>query len=139
MTIVDPSDGTIAGSPTGGLRRLREGPHADAVLAMAFLVGLLATGVHWGGLVVGGVLVGVVASSTARAFVLGTYFGTVVLLAYAALLAWHGVLGAVAGATPLSLGTVAIALAIPTATAIVARLATPDTTPAGHSRSVSSE
>ena len=125
MSIAASSDGTLAERLTGRLHRLREGPYSEAVLATAFLVGLLATTVHWIGLVVGGVLVGVLASSTTRAFVLGMYVGAVVLLAYAALLVWHGVLGAVAGATPLSLGTVAIALAIPTATAMVVRFVTP--------------
>ena len=139
MTTADPSDGTLADSLPGKLHRLREGPHSDAALAMAFLVGLLATAVHWGGLVVGGVLVGVLASSTTRAFVLGLYLGAVVLVAYAALLVWYGVLGAVVGATPLSLGTVAIAVAVPTATAVVVRLVTPEAGPTGRSRSMPTE
>ena len=139
MTIADTSDGTIADTLTGRLHRLREGPYSEAAVAMTFLIGVLATTVHWGGLVVGGVLVGVLASSTARAFFLGLYFGAVVLLAYAALLGWYGVLGAVAGATPLSLATMSIGLAIPTATAVVARLVTPGTEPTERPRYASTE
>ena len=139
MTLADTSDGTITDTLTGRLHRLREGPYSEAAVAMTFLIGVLATAVHWGGLVVGGVLIGVLASSTSRAFVLGLYFGTVVLLAYAALLGWYGVLGAAAGATPLSLATVAIGLAVPTATAVVARLLTPGTEQTERPRSAPTE
>ena len=87
----------------------------------AFVVGLLAVTVHWTGLVVGGALVGLLATSTGRAVVLGFEFGLVVLVAYAVLLSWYGVLGAVLGAFPLSVGLVAVALGVPTVTAVVVR------------------
>lgn len=106
------------------LRWLRTGPHAETALALAFVVGLLATTVHWIGLVLGGVLVGLLAPSTSRATVLGFEFGLTVLVTYAAVLLWYGVLGAVFGAFPLSVGLIAIAVGLPTLVAAVVGYAT---------------
>ena len=106
---------------TTTLTRLRNGRRAEVALALAFSVGLLATTVHWAGLVIGGALVGILSVSTARAAVLGFEFGLVVLVAYAFVLSWSGVLGAVFGTFPLSVGLVAVALGVPTVTAAVVR------------------
>ena len=106
---------------TTTLTRLRSGRRAELALALAFAVGLLAATVHWTGLLVGGALVGILSVSTGRAAVLGFEFGLVILITYAFVLAWYGVLGAVFGAFPLSVGLVAVALGVPTVTAVVVR------------------
>lgn len=111
-------------SVTRRLRDLREGPRAETAVLAVFVVGLLASAVHWAGLVIAGALLGLVAVSTGRAFVLGVYFGAFVLAAYGAVLVWYGTLGSVAGAFPLSLGLLAVSVVLPTAAATIVRLGT---------------
>lgn len=108
--------------------RLRERRENELVLG-AFLLGLVAVlattlvpAVPPGtGLVVGGVLLGAVARSLARALQLGLYFGGLVLLCWGFALVLFGVLGPVAAATPLSLLAVALGLGLPTLAAVVVR------------------
>jgi hypothetical protein len=111
-------------SATERLRGLREGRRSETAVVAVFVVGLLVSAVHWAGLVVAGALLGLVAVSTGRAFVLGVYFGTFVLAAYGVVLAWYGTLGSVAGAFPLSVGLFAVSVALPTAAATIVRLGT---------------
>lgn len=66
-------------SVRSGLRWLREGPRADQVTVLAFLLGVVLGAVHWVGLFVGGALVGVVAPSFTRAVQQGLYLGVLVL------------------------------------------------------------
>jgi hypothetical protein len=108
----------------GRLDRLRQGRQSETAVVTVFVAGLLASSVHWVGLVVAGGTIGIVATSTTRAFVLGVYFGTFVLLAYGVVLAWYGTLGTVAGAFPLSVGLLAIAVVLPTLTAVIVRFGT---------------
>ena len=109
----------------GHLHAIRYGSRSELAVAAAVVVGIVATAGHWLGLVVAGALLGVVASSTGRALVLGCYFGFFVLVAYGIVLIWYGVLGAVAGAFPLSVGLVAVSVLVPTATAAIVRYGTP--------------
>lgn len=103
------------------LAAFRESDRAEPALAVAFLVGLVATAVHPGGLVVGGALVGLFAPSLSRAFVLGLTFGLTVLFAWAVVLVWFGTLGAVATAFPLVYIAVGSALGLPTLGAVAVR------------------
>ncbi|WP_178917029.1 hypothetical protein [Natronomonas gomsonensis] len=106
------------------LRGVREGPRTEAAILAVFVVGVIASAVHWAGLVVAGALLGLVAVSTGRAFVLGVYFGAFVLGTYGVVLAWHGTLGSVATAFPLSLGILAVSVVLPTAAATIVRFGT---------------
>lgn len=56
-----------------GLRALRESDRADPATLLAFLVGVPLGVIHPLGVAVGAVLVGLVAPTTGRAVVLGTY------------------------------------------------------------------
>jgi hypothetical protein len=106
------------------LRGVREGPRAEAAILVVFVVGVLASVVHWAGLILAGALLGLVAVSTGRAFVLGVYFGAFVLVAYGVVLAYHGTISAVATAFPLSLGLLAVSVVLPTAAATIVRFGT---------------
>jgi hypothetical protein len=103
------------------LAAFRRSDRVELALAVGFLVGLAATAVHPAGLVVGGILVGLFASSLARAFVLGLAFGISVLLAWAVVLLWFGSFGAVASAVPLIYVAVGSALGLPTLGAVAVR------------------
>lgn len=74
-----------------GLRTLRESDRADPVTLLAFLLGTALGVLHPVGLVVGAVLVGVVATTPARAVVLGTYLAglTIAVLSVVAWLSGH--------------------------------------------------
>jgi hypothetical protein len=103
------------------LAAFRRNDRVDLALAVAFLVGLVATAVHPAGLVVGGVLVGLFASSLSRAVVLGLAFGISVLVAWALVLLWFGTVLAVATATPLVYVSLAAGLGLPTLGAVAVR------------------
>jgi len=96
------------------LRRIREEPvpHWVALVA-AVVVGLALSTVHWLGLVAGGALVGLVATSLRRALVAALGFGVLVVLVWAALLALSGSLGKVLVMGEIAGLGVAIALAAP--------------------------
>ena len=66
------------------LERIRTDPRLHAVaLSIAVAVGLAAAWLHWLGLVVGGMLVGVVSRTLLRAALGGLGFGVLVLLVFA--------------------------------------------------------
>lgn len=104
--------------PTGvdnATTAVRTGRYADAALLVAFVVGFAASVGHWTGIVAAGVLVGLVAPSVARAFVLGVTFSLVLLAAFAAWMAWHGAFATWVGAGPIPLLAVAASSLAPVA------------------------
>jgi len=103
------------------LAAVRSGRGADLALVLATVLGLVATAVHWTGLVLAGALVGVVASSHARALVHGLSFGGVALLSFAAWLAVSGSLLAWTETGQVFLLTVATAVALPSLAAVSIR------------------
>lgn len=103
------------------LTEFRQSDRAEPALAAAFLLGLVATAIHPAGLVVGGVLVGLFATSLSRAFVLGVVFGLTVLFVWALVLLWFGTFLAVATAVPLVYISVAAALGLPALGAVALR------------------
>lgn len=103
------------------LASVRSGRYADAALLAATAVGLAVTVVHWAGLVVGGILVGLVASSLPRALVNGVTFGVVVLGAFAVWLAAQGALLTWTGTGQIFLLAVATGVGLPTLAAVAVR------------------
>lgn len=103
------------------LTEFRQSDRSEPALAVAFLLGLVATAVHPAGLVIGGVLVGLFATSLSRAFVLGLTFGLAVLVAWAGVLLWFGTLVAVTTAVPLVYIAVAAAFGLPALGAVAVR------------------
>jgi hypothetical protein len=95
------------------LAPVRRGRFAEPALLVAVVVGLAATTLHWGGLVLGGALVGVVSESTRRAVVNGLSFGLFVLVVAGAWLAWQGALLAWPTTGQLFALTVASAVGLP--------------------------
>lgn len=95
------------------LRELREGPNADYAFAVAWIVAVLVPTIHWGGLVAGGALVGVIAPSFPRALQRGFYVGVGVLALFAAYLVVFGALGTFLVMGQVTLLTAAMALAFP--------------------------
>lgn len=73
---------------------LREGPRADQVTLLAFVVGAALGAIHWVGLFVGGALVGTVAPSFTRAVQQGLYLGVLVLGLFVGALWLYGSLSA---------------------------------------------
>lgn len=71
---------------------LREGPRADLVMLVAFLLAAALGFIHWIGLLAGGVLVGLVAPSLRRALVLALYLAGVWVLGFVGWLWLAGVL-----------------------------------------------
>ncbi|WP_396613027.1 hypothetical protein ACH9L7_07125 [Haloferax sp. S1W] len=106
------------------LSDLRTGPRADLALFVATVVGVAAASVHWAGLVVGGVLVGVLATSVSRAGVQGLTFGGVVLAIHVAFVWWAGALDAQLSTGILFVLTIAVGFALPTVAAVGARAVT---------------
>jgi hypothetical protein len=104
-----------------GLAAFRESDRVEPALAVAFLLGLVATAVHPVGLAVGGGLAGLLAPSLRRALVLGVWFGLAVLVAWALALVWYGSLVAVATAVPLVYVALASGLAVPPIAALAVR------------------
>ncbi|KTG10106.1 hypothetical protein AUR64_10950 [Haloprofundus marisrubri] len=103
------------------LAPVRTGRYAEFALVVATVVGLAATAVHWAGLLVGGVLVGLVATSLSRAVVNGLTFGLVVLVAFAAWLLYEGGLETALQTGQIGLLTVAVAFVLPLAAAVAVR------------------
>lgn len=99
----------------------REGDRVDLAVALATLAGVAATAVHPAGLAVGGALVGLLAPTLNRAFVLGIGVGMTVLVAWAVILVWVGTLVAVATATPLAYIAVGTGLGVPALCAVAVR------------------
>jgi hypothetical protein len=81
---------------TTALDRIRTDPFVHWVaLVAAVVVGLALGNVHWIGLVAGGALVGLVATTLKRALLAGLGFGITVLLVWAGWLVVNGVFGKV--------------------------------------------
>ena len=108
-------------TPVDRLRPVRTGRYADAALLAAALVGLAASAVHWVGLVVGGLLVGVVSSSLPRAAANGVAFAVLVLGAFALWLATQGALVTWTGTGQIFLLSVATGLGLPVLAAVAGR------------------
>lgn len=105
---------------TGRVRdALRTGEYADALVVFTFLVALALTAVHWVGLVVGGLLLGLLAPSFWRAVQYGLYLGVGVLAAFLAYLWLFGALGEFAVAGQLTWLAVGATLLLPTLAATV--------------------
>jgi hypothetical protein len=109
------SDDAVAGRARidAALAPVRRGRYAEPALLVAVLVGVAVSAVHWGGLVLGGALVGLVSHSLRRAVVNGFSFGLFVLVCFAGWLAWQGALLTWPTTGQLFLLTVASALGLP--------------------------
>lgn len=103
------------------LRSVRSGRTGDLALLVAVGGGLAASTLHWGGLVLGGLLVGLVAPSFRRAVLHGLYFGGTVLVAFGLYLWLLGGLGAYAAMGQVFFLSVAIGLLVPPLAAGAAR------------------
>lgn len=108
-------------APPDRLAAVRTGRYAEAALVVATAVGVAAASVHWVGLVVGGLLVGLVATSVPRAAVNGVTFGLVVLGAFSLWLAAQGALLTWTGTGQVFLLSVATAVGLPTLAAVAGR------------------
>lgn len=95
------------------LAPVRRGRYAEPALLVAVLVGVAVSAIHWGGLILGGALVGLVSHSLRRAVVNGFSFGLFVLVVFAGWLAWQGALLTWPTTGQLFLLTVASALGLP--------------------------
>lgn len=95
-----------------GLDRLRENERRG--LLVAGVIGFGATTLHWTGLVLGGLLVGIVSETTLRAIFAGLAFGLLVWLLFLATLFAEDVLVAFAGMGQLTLLNVGVTLGFPT-------------------------
>lgn len=83
-------------SPLSSVGRIRTDPLVHWIgLLVATGIGLALASVHWTGLVVGGALVGLVATTLKRALLAGIGFGVTALTVWVGYLAVTGVLGAV--------------------------------------------
>lgn len=92
---------------------VRENPQYHWVgLLIACLLGLIAATVHWFGLVVGGALVGLLATDIKRAILSGIGFGLLVVLVWGGLLAVAGSLGKAMAMGEFALFPVGIALGL---------------------------
>jgi len=92
---------------------LRTGPRSELVTLVAFVLAVPLGTVHWLGLVAGGALVGLTASSTRRALVLGVYLGGVTVLVFVGWLWFAGVLGKAIATGQLFGASLAIAFVFP--------------------------
>lgn len=109
---------------TARLFAVREGDRADPAMVVTFLAGIVLGVVHPAGFVVGGALVGLVASTPARAVVLGVYFGGVTLVLAGLVEAFVGQLWPTLPVVATVPVVVAAALAVPTLVAGAVRAAT---------------
>lgn len=113
--MTESDEGTAGSLATvgAGLHRVREESRPHWVgLALAVVVGLVVSTVHWLGLVLGGVLVGLVAASLPRALLSGLGFGLIVLLVWWLTLVLSGGVGKVTATGELGgLGVVMALLA----------------------------
>ncbi|MFC4246197.1 hypothetical protein ACFOZ7_04210 [Natribaculum luteum] len=98
--------------PDDALERVRTVPRAHAAAVVTAVgLGLVATWIHWLGLVVGGTLVGLLSPTLPRAIGGALAFGLLVLVAFA--LSLGSSTGAVLEMTPAVYVTVAAALGLP--------------------------
>lgn len=94
---------------------VRTGQYADVASSVAWFVGIFATVAHPGGLVVAGLLLGLTASSVARAFAAGAAFGITLVVGG---IGWFLVLGSLPVDTSVGPAFVAfLALVVPPAIA----------------------
>ncbi|KAB1188797.1 MULTISPECIES: hypothetical protein [Haloferax] len=103
------------------LTEVRTGNRAELALVVATLVGLGAASIHWTGLILGGVLVGILATSVRRAVVQGLTFGGIALAVHVGRLWVQGALDPFFQTGILLALTVGIAFGLPTVAAIGAR------------------
>jgi hypothetical protein len=108
------STGDASTTPGELLREVRETPtyHWLAVIG-ACLLGLVLATVHWLGLVVGGALVGLVATTLKRALLAGLGFAVLVLTVWAGLFVVGGVFGKVVAMGQITAISVAMGIALP--------------------------
>ncbi|WP_410765063.1 hypothetical protein [Haloferax sp. DFSO60] len=108
------------------LSAIRTGRYAELALVVATAVGLAVSTVHWGGLVAGGVLVGVLATSVRYAVVSGLTFGGLALALQTALVWRSGGLAAYFEMGIILVLSVTIGFALPMLGAVGARALTGD-------------
>lgn len=111
----------LPGPVEAARRRIRTGDLAEPAMVVAFLVALALPPLHWAGVVLGGALVGLTASTVRRALVLGLTYGLLVLFLFAAWLLFQGAFGKFAAMGQLALVTVAFGLLLPPLAAVAAR------------------
>lgn len=110
----EPSHSQSGGTRRNPLRLVREEPRYHwPTLLVAIALGLILASVHWLGLVIGGALVGLVATSLVRALLAGFGFGLTVLSAWIVTLWWAGSLGDVLAMGEFALIPVAMGLLAP--------------------------
>jgi hypothetical protein len=120
----DVGSGTAgAGTDAGTLGPVRGGRYAEPALVAVTLVGFAAAWLHWTGLVVAGVLLGLLSPTLPRAVVHGLTFGGLVLLGFGGWLALAGVdvLAAWLSLGPPFLVSVGAGLGLPTLAAVGTR------------------
>lgn len=100
---------------------LRRGRHAELALIVATIIGLAAASIHWAGLILGGVFVGVLATSVRRAVPQGLTFGGLAVALHIGMVWWQGELDALFATGILFALTVAIGLVLPMLAAVGAR------------------
>ncbi|MEF8776720.1 MAG: hypothetical protein V5A43_09505 [Haloarculaceae archaeon] len=100
---------------------LRHGRHAESAFLLAVVVGLVASAVHWAGLVLGGALVGFVAPTLRRSLVTGLFFGFTVFVAFLVYLLVVGAASKYAAMGMLLYLSVAIAVLLPPIAALAVR------------------
>lgn len=100
-------------TPRERLERLRTGPRAELVTGVAFLLALPLGAVHWLGLVLGGVLVGVLAPTPRRAVVVAVYLGGTLAALFAGWLALSGDLNEAIATGQLFAASLALAIGLP--------------------------
>ncbi|WP_416839324.1 hypothetical protein [Haloferax sp. DFSO52] len=103
------------------LEPVRTGHRAELALVVATVVGLAAASIHWAGLVLGGILVGVLATSVSRAVVQGVTFGALAISVHIGRLWIAGALDPFFETGILAVVTVAIGFVLPTVAAVGAR------------------
>jgi hypothetical protein len=92
---------------------VQTGERAEVALVVAFSVGLVAAVLHWSGLVVGGVLLGLVAPSVRRAVITGGYLGATVVAAFCLSLLATGALSAYLSMGAVTLASVGLGVSLP--------------------------
>lgn len=81
-------------------------------LVVACLLGLVVTSLHWSGLVLGGALVGILATTLKRAILSGVGFGVLVVAVWVVSLALPGQFGKVVAMNEITALPIAIALGL---------------------------
>lgn len=98
------------------LDRFRE-VYGESAMVVGFIVGIVVGSLHWVGLVVAGLIVGIVAPSMWRAIQYGLYVGGLVLFAFALWLIWMGSLGRAFVMGELTALALIVTFALPTVAA----------------------